>query len=100
MEAEVRGNVGTGFDDKLLKSIYEQLQPLRIGHPSRKKSKHHHLIVGETEIGGECSLHRENFGWTTAPSRISGLRPDKFAHSNREEEVSPPDSAETEKYAE
>ncbi|MGE5343940.1 MAG: non-homologous end-joining DNA ligase [Candidatus Omnitrophota bacterium] len=31
------GNMGTGFDDATLKSLYEAMQPLRIDHPPVKK---------------------------------------------------------------
>lgn len=94
------GNVGTGFDDKLLKSIYEQLQHLRTDEsPLRERVKTNspsHWVKPEL-VANIRFTEKTTDGQLRHPAFL-GFRVDKSPDEVKEEpgtEVPPPASAKT-----
>jgi len=94
------GNVGTGFDDKLLKSLYEQLQPLRTDDsPLKERVKTAsplHWVKPEL-VANIQFTEKTTDGQLRHPAFL-GLRVDKFASEVKKElgkDVLPPVSSKT-----
>lgn len=99
-ELKYIGNVGTGFDDKLLKSIYEQLQPLRTDKSPLqervKTSSPSHWVRPEL-VANIRFTEKTKDGQLRHPAFL-GFRVDKSPDEVKEEpgnEVPPPPSAKT-----